>query len=473
MGMMHVLESFFVLCATGVAFYYNEPDRYPLLVSFAVMLGAGLIFWLIGRNSNQMYTGRREGCLAVSMTWILLTFFGMIPLLLGGYVDNITDAFYETMSGFTTTGGTIFPDVEILPHGILFWRSLTQWQGGVGIIVFSVALLPLVGGGGHQLFDAETSAIMQDRFMPRVTQIAKRFFGIYLLITIILTLLMWAGPMNLFDAVNHAMTTVSSGGYSTKNNSLAFWDSPYVDYVMCLFMFISALNFSQIYFLFKGKGTRLAKSEEMHCLALFIIVPALLMTTIMLVHDRQVGVEWIFRKVFFQITSIITTTGYVVTDFAAWGTVFTLIALILMTVCGCAGSTSGGLKMGRFVILVKNMHNEFKKQTHPNAIIPVRMNGQAIPSEVVQRVQTFAFVYLGMIILGCAVLLADGLPFEESVGLAVSAIGNVGPALGKYAGGIFTDLSALAKWTLSFLMVVGRLEIFTILTLFLPGFWKR
>lgn len=279
--------------------------------------------------------------------------------------------------------------------------------------------------------------------------------------------------MNLFDAVNHAMTTVSSGGYSTKNNSIAFWDSPYIYYVTCVFMFISALNFSQIYFLFKGKGARLAKSEEMHYLAIFIIVPTLLMTTVMLVHDQQAGAEWVFRKVFFQITSIITTTGFVVTDFAVWGTLFTLIALILMTVCGCAGSTTGGLKMGRFVILIKNTQNEFKKQAHPNAIIPVRMNGQVIPSEIVLRVQTFAFVYLGMIIAGSAVLLADGQPFEESVGLAVSAIGNVGPALGRYANGICTDLSDLAKWTLSFLMIVGRLEIFTILTLFIPGFWKR
>ncbi|MDR2120818.1 MAG: TrkH family potassium uptake protein [Tannerella sp.] len=473
LGMMHVLESFFMLCTTGVAFYYRESDCAPLLASFAVMLGAGLIFWFIGRNSRQMYTGRREASLAVTLTWILLTFFGMLPFLFGGYIDNATDAFYEVMSGFTTTGSTVFSDVESLPHGILFWRSLTQWQGGVGMIVFTVALLPLVGGGANQLFDAETSAIMHEHFLPRVTQTAKRFFGIYLLITCMLTLLLWAGPMDLFDAVNHAMTTVSSGGISTKNDSIAHWDSPYIYYVTTVFMFVAALDFTLIYFLCRGKSKKITGNEEMHYLATFIIVATLLMTAILFFGNRDADPELLFRKVLFQVTSLITTTGYVVSDYAAWGTLFTLIALILMTVCGCAGSTSGGLKMGRFVILIKNAQNEFKKQTHPNAIIPVRMNGHVIPADTVQHVQTFVFVYALSIVAGCAVLLVDGLPLKESIGMAVAAIGNVGPALGKYAGGVFTDLSAVAKWTLSLLMLVGRLEIFTILTLFLPSFWKR
>jgi trk system potassium uptake protein TrkH len=473
LGMMHVLESFFVLCATGVAFRYREPDCSPLLASFGVMLGAGLIFWLIGRNSRQRYTGRREGSLAVTLTWILLSFFGMLPYLFGGYIDNVTDAFCEVMAGYTTTGSTVFADVEALPHGILFWRSLTQWQGGVGIIVFTVALLPLVGGGANQLFDAETSAIMHEHFLPRVTQVAKRFFGIYLLITCILTLLLWAGPMNLFDAVNHAMTTVSSGGYSTKNGNIAYWNSPYIYYVTTVFMFISALNFTLIYFLFKGKGEKLARNEETRYLAMFIIISTLLVTAILFFRNQDAGLEPLFRKALFQITSLITTTGFVVSDYSEWGTFFSLTVLILMIVCGCAGSTSGGLKMGRFVVLVKNTRNEFKKQTHPNAVIPVRMNGRVIPADAVQRVQTFAFVYVVLIIAGCAILLIDGLPLKESVGLAVSAIGNVGPALGKYTGGVFSDLSAVSKWTLSFLMLVGRLEIFTILALFLPGFWKR
>ncbi|MDR1332497.1 MAG: TrkH family potassium uptake protein [Tannerella sp.] len=473
LGLMHVIESFFVLCATGVAFYYGGDDRGPLLASFAIMLCVGLGFGLAGRNAGARYTGRRESSLAVTLTWLLLTFCGMMPYLLGGYAGNVTDAFYEAMAGFTTTGSTIFRDVEALPHGILFWRSLTQWQGGVGIIVFTVALLPLVGGGANQLFDAEMSGIMREHFLPRITQIAKRFFGIYLLITCVLTLLLWAGPMNLFDAVNHAMTTVSSGGYSTKNDNVAFWGSSYIYYIICIFMFVAAMNFTLIYFLFSGRSHRIAKNEETRYLALFIIIPTLLMTAILFAGNREADLESLFREALFQVTSLITTTGYVVSDYAAWGTFFSLIVLILMTVCGCAGSTSGGLKMGRFIILLKNTQNEFKKLAHPNAVIPVRMNGQVIPSFIVQRVQTFAFIYLVLIIVGCAILLVDGLPFEESIGLAVSAVGNVGPALGRYTGAAFSDLSAVVKWTLAFLMLVGRLEIFTVLALFLPGFWRR
>jgi len=473
LGMMHVIESCFLLGATGVAFWYDGSDFYPLLISFCVMISVGALLWLAGRSASQTYAGRREGSLAVALTWLMLTCFGMLPYLLGGYVDNVTDAFYETMSGFTTTGASIFREVETLPHGILFWRSLTQWQGGVGIIVFTVALLPLVGGGANQLFDAETSAIMHEHFLPRITQIAKRFFGIYVLITCVLTLLLWLGPMDFFDALNHAMTTVSSGGYSTKNNGLVFWDSPYIYYVTTFFMFVAALNFTLIYFLFKGKGSKITKNEETRYFAAFILIPTLLMLVLQLIQNHGDNVEQVFRTTLFQITSLITTTGFVVTDYVGWGSIFTMIALILMTVCGCAGSTAGGLKMGRFVILIKNTKNEFKKQTHPNAVIPVRMNGQVIPEHIVQRVQTFAFIYLALIITGSAVLLVDGQSFDEAVGLAVSAISNVGPALGQYANGVVADLDEVVKWTLAFLMVVGRLEIFTVLALFMPAFWKR
>jgi len=473
LGMMLLLESFFLLSATGVAFWYGGDDRYPFLISSCIMLGTGFILWLIGRNASQMYTGRRESSLAVVLTWLMLTGLGMLPFIFGGYITDIADAFYETMSGFTTTGTSTIDNVEALPHGILFWRSLIQWQGGVGIIVFTVALLPIVGGGANQLFDAEMSGIMHEHFLPRITQIAKRFFGIYLLITLILTLLLWAGPMDFFDAVNHAMTTVSSGGYSTKNNGVEYWNSPYVYYIITFFMFVAASNFTLIYFLFKGNGSKIVKSEELRYLAAFIIVPALLMTGLLFYANSSADLEQVFRTTLFQVTALITTTGFVSADYSAWGSIFTMIALILMTVCGCAGSTAGGLKMGRFIILLKNTKNEFKKLTHPNAILPVRMSGQVIPEHIVQRVQTFAFIYLGLIIIGSAVLLIDGEKFEEAVGLAVSAIGNVGPALGQYSNGITSELSDLAKWTLSFLMIVGRLEIFTVLALFLPGFWKR
>ncbi|MDR3194349.1 MAG: TrkH family potassium uptake protein [Tannerella sp.] len=472
LGKIHILESAFMLLAVAVAYRYRGTDLYPLLVSTGIMLGAGLMFFLVGRTADERTIGRREGMLTVTLTWILLSFFGMMPLYLGGYVQNITDAYFETMSGFTTTGATILTDVEALPRGILFWRSLTQWQGGIGIVVFTVALMPVFGGTTSQLFDAEMSGITHEHFLPRVTQIAKRFFGIYLAITFTLILLLWAGPMNLFDAVNHALTTVSSGGYSTKNAGITYWHAPYVEYLLCFFMCLSATNITLLYFTFKGQWEKLLKDTEVRWFYTSILIAVAITSVWLFFLSRDGGMESSFRKSLFQVTSLISTTGFLTDNFAEWGSFFTIIALFLMTVCGCAGSTCGGLKTGRFVILIKNMLNEFKKQMHPNAVIPVRLSRHVVPSHIVQRVQTFAFVYMVLILAGCTVFLLDGLLFEEALGTTVSAISNIGPGLGQYADGNFHNLPAISKWVYSFLMVTGRLEIFTVLTLLLPGFWK-
>jgi trk system potassium uptake protein TrkH len=470
---MHILESFFMLIAVAVAWYCEGTDLYPLLISSGIMLGAGLVFYLSGRNIEDASAGRREGMLTVALTWILLSFFGMMPYCLGGYISNFTDAYFETMSGFTTTGATILNDVESLPQGILLWRSLTQWQGGIGIIVFTVALMPVFGGTALQLFNAEISGIAHEPFLPRVTQAAKRLFGIYVANTVVLTLLLWAGPMNLYDAVNHALTTLSSGGYSTKNAGITYWDSPYIEYILCFFMCLSATNITLLYFTVKRQWHKLLKDDEFRWFYSTILIAGTVVTAWLFFLHYEGNIEHAFRKAFFQVTSLISTTGYLTADYSDWGGLFVIIALFLMTICGCAGSTSGGLKVGRFVILIKNMLNEFKKQTHPNAVISVRMSGQVIPAHIVQRVQTFAFVYMVLIVIGSAVFLLDGLVFEEALATTVSAIGNIGPGLGKYTNGNFHDLSIVSKWVFSFLMVTGRLEIFTILTLLLPGFWKQ
>ncbi|MDR1675558.1 MAG: TrkH family potassium uptake protein [Tannerella sp.] len=473
LGRIHLLESAFMLLAVAVALPYRETDLRPLLISNGIMLGAGGLLLLAGRRADERMIGRREGMMTVALTWILLSFFGMMPLFIGGYVPNFTDAYFETMSGFTTTGATILTDVESLPHGILFWRSLTQWQGGIGIIVFTVALMPAFGGMTSQMFDAETSGITHEHFLPRVTQIAKRFFGIYLGITFMLILLLWAGPMNLFDAVSHALTTVSSGGYSTKNDGINYWHSPGVEYLLCFFMCLSATNITLLYFLIKRRWKKALGNTELRWFYTIAGITVALTFAWLFFHHGGEGVEVIFRKSLFQVTSLISTTGFVTDDFSKWGSFFTIIALFLMTVCGCAGSTSGGMKTGRFLILVKNMLNEFKKQMHPNAVISVRLREQVIPAHVIQRVQTFAFVYMVLIVIGCAIFLLDGLVFEEALGTTVSAIGNIGPALGNYANGNFHELPVVSKWIYSFLMLTGRLEIFTVLTLLLPGLWRQ
>ncbi|WP_234998086.1 TrkH family potassium uptake protein [Parabacteroides sp. Marseille-P3160] len=474
LGMMLMFETLFMLTAVLVAFIYKGSDFYPLLYSSGIMFAAGLLLYLSGLRADERIAGRREGMLTVTLTWALFSLFGMLPFYLGGYIDNIADAYFETMSGFTTTGATILVDIEILPHGVLYWRSLTQWQGGMGMIVFTVALMPIFGGGAAQLFDAETSSITHERFRPRITQVAKHLSGIYLFLTVLVGILLWAGPMDLYDAVNHALTTISTGGFSTKNASVAYWNSSYVEYVMMVFMIVGATNFTLIYFAFKGKFKKLIDDEETRWFFASILIIILIVTGWLLLNQFEASLEGAFRKAAFQIISLISTCGYFTADFIPWGPFFWMIALIIMVVCGCAGSTSGGLKMGRLVILVKNLLCEFKKQTHPHAIIPVRMNGRVIPPDLVQRVLAFAFAYIVLVIISSIVLMLDGFDFDESIGAAVSSISNAGPGLGVLGPvGNYSSLSDEAKWFLSFLMMVGRLEIFTVLTILLPSFWKQ
>ena len=449
LGLMFILETLFMLAATAVAFLYEGDDFYPFLQSSGIMFGTGVLFTLIGLRANEHTAGRREGMLTVTLTWALFSLLGMLPFYLGGYIDNVTDAYFETMSGFTTTGSTILADIEALPHGILFWRSLTQWQGGIGMIVFTVALMPIIGGGATHKLDAETPGITHERFRPRVTQVAKRLWGVYLFLTIVLIGLLWAGPMDLYDAVNHALTCISTGGYSTKNASIAYWNSDYVEYIITIFMFVGATNITLVYFFFNGKLKKVFTDEETRWFFWFVlIITAMSVAWIMykgIVDDFGTA----FRLAVFQVVSLVSTCGFVTVDYISWGPFFWLLALVLMVVCGCAGSTCGGLKMGRFVI-------------------------HAVSGDIVHRVLAFAFAYIALIFVSCMVLMIDGMGFEETIGAAISSISNIGPGLGSLGpAGNYADVPTVSKWFLSFLMMVGRLEIFTVLTILLPGFWKQ
>jgi trk system potassium uptake protein TrkH len=476
LGAMFIMETIFMLLAAGVAFIYAEGDLLPLLLSCGILFTSGFACYLTGWRANEQEAGYREGMLIVALTWTLLSLFGMLPFYLSGYIDNITDAYFETMSGFTTTGASILREVEALPHGLLFWRSLTQWQGGIGVVVFTVALLPLFGGGASQMFDAETTGtgITHERFRPRVTQVAKRLSGIYLLLTLLLTTLLWIGPMDAFDAINHALTTVSTGGYSTKNVSIGYWDSPYIEYVIMLFMFTGSLSMTLLYFFLKGNFRKLFEDEELRWF-FFIILLFVAITTVLLLANGWVNsFEKAFRQAAFHVISLISSSGFSTTDYLPWGSFFLLTTLMLMFVGGCTGSTSGGLKIGRFVIIYKNLSNVFQKQMHPNAVLPVRMNRHVVSPDNVYRCLAFAFVYLSLIMAGSLALTFDGAALDESVGAAVSAISNIGPGLGSQGpAGHYADVPTFSKWVLSFLMMVGRLEIFTVLTLLLPSFWKQ
>ena len=474
LGVMFIFETFFMLIATVVAFIYSEGDFYPLLQSTGLLLCAGLLFYFLGFKANDFIAGRREGMLIVALTWTLFSAFGMLPLYLGGYVDSVTDAYFETMSGFTTTGSTILTDIESMPKGVLFWRSLTQWQGGIGMVVFTVALMPVLGCGASKMFDAETPGITHERFLPRITQVAKRLSGVYVLLTSLLVFFLWIGPMDLYDAVNHAFTAISTGGYSTKNASIAHWNSPYVEYVITAFMFVGATNMTLIYFALNGNVKKLFKDEEYRWFCGFVGIAIVVVMSWIMHLGVASDLEVAFRKAAFQVVTLVSTCGFATDDFIPWGPFFWALALILMFICGCAGSTCGGFKMGRFVILSKLLSNEFKKQTHPHAVIPVRMNGAVVPSDVVHRVLAFVFVYIALIVLSCLVLTFNGLGYMESIGAAVTAISNVGPGLGTIGPvSNFSEVPDFSKWFLSFLMLTGRLEIFTVLTVLLPSFWKQ
>ncbi len=474
LGAILCLESLFLAISSGISFFYKGWDAFSLLISAGISLVFGILFILSGPKRKTQNIGKRESFLTVTLCWLFFSIFGTIPFYISGAIPSVTDAFFETMSGLTTTGSSILTDIESLPAGLQFWRCLLQWLGGMGMILFSLALLPLLGGGAVQLYDAETTGITHDKFRPRIKQISKRLWGIYLGLTIVLVFLLYLGPMDFFDALCHALSTMSTGGYSTKQASIAYWDSAYIDYVISIFMIIGSVNFALIYFFFKGNFRKVFKDEELKWY-LIVILGATAIVTFYLMEDMHAqNYALSFRAALFQVVSIISTTGFATADYVTWGPFYWIIFILLMVVCGCASSTSGGMKMIRLVVLAKNTGNEFKKHLHPRAIIPVRINGVALSPDVVQRVMAFVFLYILIILISWVFFTITGMGFEESLGAAVTAISNAGPGLGDVGpNGCFADIPAISKWYMSFLMMIGRLELFTVLTLLTPGFWKR
>lgn len=473
-GFLLITESLFMMVTTIVSFYMCDSCGDALLVSSSITLSGGMLLRLIGTDYYEKPIGKRESFLVVAISWVILSAFGMLPFYLSGVVPEISDAYFETMSGFTTTGASIITNVDTVPHGLLFWRSITQWIGGIGIIVFALAVLPIMGGNASVLYDAEATGITHERFRPRVSQVAKRLWITYVFITFILTLLLWAGPMNLFDAVCHALTTMSTGGYSTKQASIAYWNSSYLEYVLSIFMFIGGVNFSLIYFLFRGIPKKIFRDEEFRWYACICVIFTIIITGSLLYSGHLKNIEHAFRTSLFHVTSIITTTGFITTSYMKWGAFYLFLLCLLMLFCACAGSTSGGIKIVRIIILFKNAINEFRRQVQPNAMLPVRLNNQVVPFEIVTKILAFIFLYLAILIVSFIILSFSGMGFEESIGAAISCMGNVGPGLGKNGlSGHFADIPTFCKWYLCFIMLTGRLELFTVLSLFIPAFWRK
>lgn len=471
-GILLLLETVMFLVCSNVSFYYRESDMLDFWKAGGITAGIGLLLAALGKGGERQLT-RRDGYVLVSFAWVAFSLFGMLPFYIGGYIPDIADAFFETMSGFSSTGATILDDIESLPHGILFWRSMTQWIGGLGIIMFTIAVLPIFGVSGLQVFAAEASGPTHDKVHPRIGITAKWIWSIYTGITTLLVCLLMLGGMDWFDSICHAFATTGTGGFSTKQASVAYYNSPYIEYVISIFMFISGINFTLVLLFVNRKFKKFIGNAELKfyfgSVVLFTAVIA-----IVLYYTSPMGMEESFRKSLFQVISLQTSTGFATDDYMQWTPVLWGLLTIIMLMGACAGSTTGGLKCIRMVILTKVSRNEFKHILHPNAILPVRINKQVISPSIVSTVLAFCFIYISIIVIGTLLMMAMGVGAEESMGCVISSIGNMGPGLGETGPAYsWNALPDAAKWLLSFLMLLGRLELFTVLLLFTPDFWKR
>ncbi len=484
MGLLLLFNGGFMVFAAIVSALYQDGVTLDISLAAVVTMLMGVLIMFYTRD-HEKEVKRKEGYIIVTMGWLVMSASGVLPYIFSGTLPGITDAFFETISGYTTTGASVIEDIEILPEGILFWRSLTHWIGGMGIIVLAVAILPLLGIGGMQLFAAEAPGPSADKLHPRITDTAKRLWYIYVGYTVAETILLKLAGMSLFDAANHAMATLSTGGFSTKNASIAYWNhQPLIQYIIIVFMFLAGGNFVLSYFAFKGKVQRVLRDEEFKYYSILIGIFAVLVALVVYLranvpvsdyHPMVLGsLESSIRHGLFQVIAVCTTTGFVTADFTGWTPFLTVFFFGLMFLGGSAGSTAGGIKVMRHILIIKNGLLEFKRTLHPSAIIPVRFNNKTVSEHIVYNIIAFFVLYMLLFIIGASVLALLGLDFTSAVGGAASSLGNVGPALGTLNPlSNFGALPTAGKWWCGFLMLAGRLELFTVLILFSPAFWKK
>ena len=469
MGVLTTLEALFMLAPTLVAFAYGNPDLGAWIVSSLITWLSSWWMLLAGRKAEKR-VGEREGYVIVATVWIVYSLFGMLPFWLSGALPSITDAWYETMAGFTTTGSTVITDVTAMTHSILLWRSLMQWIGGMGIIVLSVAILPMFGLGGMQLYSAEVTGVSYEKLSPRIADTAKHMWLTYIGLTIAEGVLLWLCGMDHFDAVCHAMATISTGGFATHNTSVIDC-SPAIQWIIAIFMLLSGINFTQLIYLFRGNPQRLYRDEETRWYVGACLLAGVALAVGLAIYTRQ----WdSIRLGFFTAISTISTTGFVASDYMLWPPILWMMVFFMMMTGGASGSTSGGVKWVRIAIFAKSALAEIKRRIHPNAIIPVRFNGHTLREQTTSNVMAFMFFYVAIIVMTSICFCACGIGFDESLGVAVSMIGNVGVSIGQYGpSGCYASFPAVAKWMATFVMLIGRLEIFTVLLLFSRALWKK
>lgn len=469
-GVLLLFGALFMLTPLPFSFYYGDGDGPAILLSAGITAAAGFLIYRFTRLTHELRM--REGFAVVAFAWLFFSFFGSLPYLLTGAIPGFTDAFFETVSGFTTTGATILGNIEALPRGILFWRSMTQWMGGMGIVVFTLAVLPVLGVGGMRLYKAEVSGPTADKLRPRVAETARMLWALYLLLTVMLCVLLLLGGMDFFDALCHTLSTVASGGFSTKNLSIGYFQSTYIDVVVTIFMGIAGTNFALHYHFLAGRRNTYWKDREfqVYLAIMAAAVAAIAITTLPLYANAFKGL----RDIVFTVVSLQTSTGFAVANYEKWSQSAQWVLLLVMIIGGSAGSTAGGLKVVRIYLVGKYIAKDFTRLLHPQAIVPVRLGGMPVPRDIMSNVLSYFALYGLAIFAGTLVVTSFGMDWVSGLSAVVTMLSNVGPGMngvGPYDH--YGNLHAVVKWVLILCMLLGRLEFYTILVLFAPAYWRK
>ncbi|PKN41055.1 MAG: potassium transporter [Deltaproteobacteria bacterium HGW-Deltaproteobacteria-18] len=452
--------------------YYHDTSVAPLFLSLCATVLAGAFLMFSFKRPKPLVINHREGMVIVSLGWAACAFFGALPFALGGF-PSFTDAFFESVSGFTTTGASILTNIEALPKGLLFWRSLTHWLGGMGIIVLTIAILPFLGVGGMQLYKAEVPGPVADKLQPRIKDTAMSLWKVYVFFTVAQVMLLMFGGMDLFESICHAFGTMATGGFSTRNTSIAAYDSAYIDGVITFFMLVAGVNFALHFQLFRGRPLAIWRDPEFRFFAIFFLLLTAVVT--FSIHNSSYS-SWpeALRFGSFQVASILTTTGYATADYELWLPLSQGVLLLCMFIGGCAGSTAGGIKCMRVMLLFKHAYRELFRLVHPRAVLPLKFGPKLVKEEVLTSIWGFFVLFIVLFVLSGLALAAMGVDVLTSFAAVVACIGNIGPGLGE-VGPVdnYAAIPTLGKWVLSFCMLLGRLEIYTVLVLFVPEFWRK
>lgn len=462
-----------MLLPAGVSYFYEESAYIDFLLSSGITMSVGAAMFFFSRKHNRNIS-TQDSYIIVTLVWVFISLFGTLPFMFTGTFDSFIDSLFEAVSGITTTGSTMLRNCDDALKGILFWRGLMQWIGGLGVIALSIVLLPTIGMGSSQVFSAEASITRYDRVHPKIKEVAKTMWIIYFVLTALEVVLLVLGDMPVFEAVCHSFSTISTGGLSTHNDSIGYYDSAYIEYVVTIFMFLGGVNFTLYYLLIKGKGAKVIQDDELKYFILIVFVVSSVLTTINFTDDIYYSLEQCFRDSLFQVVSIMTGTGFCTCDYMSWSSP-TLVFLALLLVCGAStGSTCGGIKLMRHVVVFRSIIGELKRATHPTAVVPVKYNGKGVNGGEIHGIMVFILLYLLIIIVGLIIMGCLGYGLDDSYGLVANSLGNVGTSIGNYGPtSTICDLHVVAKITMIMLMLIGRLELFTIILLFTREFWRR